>query len=209
MPNLNTIIMFISASTILGFSPGPDNIFVLSQAMLHGKNAGLQITLGLCTGLIFHTTIVAIGIAAIFKTSFTLFNILKIAGSVYLLYLSWLTIRASLNKIKINNTNKLTPVQLYKRGIIMNITNPKVSIFFIAFLPQFTDPMRGRITLQLISLGIIFIIVSLIVFSIISLLAGIISEKFLKSQKAIKILNITAGILYLILAIKLIFTNHD
>ena len=205
----NTLIMFITASTALGFAPGPDNIFVLTQSIINGRSAGIKITFGLCTGLLVHTTIVALGVSVIFQTSALAFNALKYCGVAYLLYLAWKAFKASSSRFELNDGTTLTSWQLYRRGIIMNITNPKVSIFFMAFLPQFTNPMGGSITLQLILLGFIFIIITIAVFSLISQLAGTIGKWLSKSGKGERILNIVAGVVFVSLAIKLVFTGQN
>jgi threonine/homoserine/homoserine lactone efflux protein len=208
MFDINTLITFITASTVLAFAPGPDNIFVLTQSIVSGKSAGIKITLGLCTGLIVHTSIVTFGVAAIFQTSLLAFNILKYIGAGYLLFLSWKAFKASSSDIKINKNNKLSSWQLFRRGIIMNVTNPKVSIFFMAFLPQFANPSRGSITIQLLLLGFMFIIVTFVVFGLISQLAGIIGKWLMKTKKAERILNILAGSIFAGLAIKLAITER-
>jgi threonine/homoserine/homoserine lactone efflux protein len=208
MFDTNTLLTFITASTVLAFAPGPDNIFVLTQSIVSGKSAGIKITLGLCTGLIVHTSIVTFGVAAIFQTSLIAFNILKYIGAVYLLYLSWKAFKASSSDITINKNNKLSSWRLYRRGIIMNVTNPKVSIFFMAFLPQFANPLRGSITIQLLLLGFMFIIVTFVVFGLISLLAGFIGQWLMKTKKAERILNIMAGSIFAGLAIKLAITER-
>jgi threonine/homoserine/homoserine lactone efflux protein len=208
MFDINTLLTFITASTVLAFAPGPDNIFVLTQSIVSGKSAGIKITLGLCTGLIVHTSIVTFGVAAIFQTSLLAFNILKYIGAGYLLFLSWKAFKASSSDIKINKNNKLSSWQLYRRGIIMNVTNPKVSIFFMAFLPQFANPSRGSITIQLLLLGFMFIIVTFVVFGLISQLAGIIGKWLMKTKKAERILNILAGSIFAGLAFKLAITER-
>jgi threonine/homoserine/homoserine lactone efflux protein len=204
----DTLIMFITASTVLGFAPGPDNIFVLSQSVLYGRTAGFIITLGLCTGLLVHTAVVAFGVAAIFRTSALAFDILKYCGAAYLLYLAWRAFRTATGGAE-GSGERLTAAQLYRRGIIMNVTNPKVSIFFLAFLPQFTDPSGGSMALQLIILGMIFIAVTLLVFGLISQLAGLIGRWFNRSPRGQIILNRMAGTIYIALAVKLIFTGQS
>ena len=150
----NTIFVFITASVLLALAPGPDNIYVLTQSMIVSRIAGIIITLGLCTGLIVHTTLVAFGVAVIFKTSVIAFSILKYAGAAYLLYLAWKAIAASGDELNLHKDTNSSFLYYYRRGIIMNVTNPKVSIFFLAFLPQFTNPENGPVTLQIIFLGI-------------------------------------------------------
>jgi threonine/homoserine/homoserine lactone efflux protein len=208
MFDINTIIMFFTASVLLALAPGPDNLYVMSQSMLKGKSAGIMITLGLCTGLIGHTTAVALGVAVLFQTSSVAFTALKFVGAAYLLYLAWKSFSASEGALNIQKGAEANSWYLYRRGVIMNITNPKVSIFFLAFLPQFSNPSKGSIPLQLMLLGGMFIISALTVFSSISYLAGMIGGWFLKSKRAEKILNIAAGTVFTALAIKLALTRQ-
>ena len=208
MLDFETILLFVTASTLLALAPGPDNIFVLTQSMIKGAKPGIFVTLGLCSGLVFHTTAVALGVAAIFQTSILAFNILKFLGAGYLLYLAYMSFMSnSKSKIKADKDN-LSLVKLYKRGIIMNITNPKVSIFFLAFLPQFTNPSTGSVTLQIFVLGAIFMLCALVVFSSISLVAGKLGNWFNRSKNAENILNKVAGTVFAGLAIKLALSER-
>jgi threonine/homoserine/homoserine lactone efflux protein len=208
MFDANTLVMFFTASTLLALAPGPDNLYVMSQSMLKGRAAGLMITLGLCTGLIGHTTAVALGVAVLFQTSSVAFTVLKFVGAAYLLYLAWKSFSASEGSLHMKKGGETTSWYLYRRGVIMNITNPKVSIFFLAFLPQFSNPSKGSIPVQLMLLGGMFILSALVVFSSISYLAGMIGGWFLKSKRAEKILNIVAGTVFTALAIKLVLTRQ-
>lgn len=199
-----TLATFFMASIMLGLAPGPDNIFVLTQSALRGRIAGLLVTLGLCTGLIVHTTAVAFGVAVIFQASAVAFTALKLVGAGYLLYLAWQVFRASSENISAGKQNALSLGQLYRRGIVMNVTNPKVSIFFLAFLPQFADPSRGSLTLQLLLLGGVFIISTILVFGGIALLAGSIGQWLNRSPRTQVIMNRVAGVVFVGLALKLV-----
>ena len=168
----DTFLLFLTASLLLCIAPGPDNIFVLTQSMLRGVSSGLFVTLGLCTGLLVHTSAVALGVAVIFQQSLLAFTMLKLCGAAYLLYLAWGAFRAGASGLGSLKAAALDKTALYRRGIVMNITNPKVSIFFLAFLPQFTNPTQGHLTLQLLELGAIFIVCTLLVFGLVSLLVG-------------------------------------
>ena len=210
MFDLSTLALFSSASILLALAPGPDNLFVLTQSALKGRLVGIVVTLGLCTGLIVHTSAVALGVAALFQASALAFNLLKFAGAAYLLYLAWGAFRAgaNANPLTTKASREITLTQYYLRGIVMNVTNPKVSIFFLAFLPQFTHPEKGSLPLQLIGLGGIFIVVTLVVFGGVSLLAGVIGERFRRSARAQKILNRTAGAVFAGLALKLVTASR-
>jgi threonine/homoserine/homoserine lactone efflux protein len=204
---IESLVTFFAASVLLALAPGPDNIFVLTQSALHGKLAGLLVTLGLCTGLIVHTTAVAFGVAVIFQASALAFTALKLCGAGYLLYLAWGAWRATATKINASTDAGLSRGKLYRRGIIMNVTNPKVSIFFLAFLPQFADPAHGSLTLQMVLLGGIFILATILIFGAIALLAGTLGSWLARSNKAQIVMNRVAGVVFVGLALKLATTG--
>ena len=199
----DVLILFITASVALAFAPGPDNIFVLTQSALHGRKTGLLVTLGLCTGLLVHTAAVSLGVAAVFQTSLLAFNLLKLVGALYLIYLAVQAFRAGASSLDANDKENLTWRGLYARGIIMNVTNPKVAIFFLAFLPQFADPARGSITLQMIVFGALFIVSTLIVFGAVAWFAGYIGEWLQHSTRAQIVMNRVAGTIFVGLALRL------
>jgi threonine/homoserine/homoserine lactone efflux protein len=201
---LEILIPFFTASLLLALAPGPDNIFVLTQSALHGRAAGLVVMLGLCTGLVAHTTAVALGVAVIFQTSAMAFSLLKFAGAGYLLWLAWQAFRASGTRISSGMEPSPGLLALYSRGILMNITNPKVAIFFLAFLPQFASPSRGSVPLQILLLGGLFILATLGVFGGIALMAGTLGQWLNRSQGVQKILNRLAGTVFLGLALTLV-----
>ena len=205
---LDTLIPFFAASLLLSLAPGPDNIFVLTQSALQGRSAGISVMLGLCTGLIFHSTAVALGVAVIFQTSALAFSILKYLGAAYLVYLAWMSFRASAETLADGKASGLNLPKLYRRGIIMNITNPKVSIFFLAFLPQFADPSRGPVSIQMLMLGAVFIVATFLVFGLVALLAGSIGQFLNRSPRAQTWLNKGAAVVFLGLALKLATTEQ-
>ena len=204
MLSIETFSAFFLASTLLAIAPGPDNVFVLTQSALHGKLSGLVVMFGLCTGLLVHTGAVAFGVAVIFQASALAFTLLKVVGASYLLYLAWQTFRASPEQIHMKGDQQRSLGTLYRRGIIMNVTNPKVSIFFLAFLPQFADPERGSISLQMISLGCIFIVATILVFGAVALIGGALGDWLNRSLRAQRIMNWVAGTVFVGLAIKLV-----
>jgi len=199
-----TLGTFFIASILLGLAPGPDNVFVLTQAALHGRSSGLAVTGGLCTGLIVHTLAVAFGVAVIFQASELAFTALKLAGAGYLLWLAWQAFRAPATSIKANGNTAAGLLRLYRRGIIMNLTNPKVSLFFLAFLPQFAAPERGPLPLQLILLGTAFIVATILVFGSIALLAGTLGGWLQHSTSVQRTLNQVAGTVFVALALTLV-----
>lgn len=199
---LDVLTVFLAAAVALGLAPGPDNIFVLTQSALYGRLAGLVVTLGLCTGLIVHSGAVALGVAAVFQTSELAFSVLKFVGAGYLLFLAYQAFRAGRSEIG-QESPKLSLLSLYKRGIIMNVTNPKVAIFFLAFLPQFADPERGSVPAQILVFGGLFILVTIVVFGGVALGGGLLGAFLKQSPKAQLWLNRLAGIVFVGLAVRL------
>ena len=201
-----TIIAFVTASVVLSLVPGPDNIFVMSHSALKGWRIGFYTTLGLCTGLIGHTVLVAIGVSVIFQTSAIAFNGLKIIGAFYLLYLAWLSVQNK--ELNLGGTDKdSTNRSYYLTGVIMNLTNPKVALFFLVFLPQFVNTSNNNITLQIFLLGLLFILSALCVFTSIAYLASFLEDILKKSKTVNKNLNILAALIYFALAINLFFVT--
>ena len=204
--SIETIIAFVTASVVLSLVPGPDNLFVMSHSALKGWRIGFYITLGLCTGLIGHTVLVAIGVSVIFQTSAIAFNGLKIIGACYLLYLAWLSVQnkeLNLGGTDKNSTNR----SYYLTGVIMNLTNPKVALFFLVFLPQFVNTSNDNVTIQIFLLGLLFILSALCVFTSIAYLASFLEDILKKSKKVNKNLNLLAALIYFTLAINLFFVT--
>lgn len=195
--------LFILASTLLALSPGPDNFFVLVQSALYGKGAGVMITLGLCTGLVVHTSLVALGLAAIVQESSTIFWILKIFGAGYLLYIAYQLYRAPVSALHMSSKGVLSWGALYRRGVIMNISNPKVTFFFLAFLPQFASPDEGNFVMQIFMLGGIFMLVAFGVFSFIAVSADKLGKWLIITPQAQGFLNRLASVVLSLLAVML------
>ena len=202
---LNNFIYFVITAVMLTILPGPDMIFVIVQSISLGKKAGIFVALGLCTGLIVHTIAAAFGISLIIYNSNIGFIILKYFGVVYLISLAFMALKEPTINLSINC--QINKMQLYRKGFLMNISNPKVLLFFLAFLPQFVNQNSDNISLQMLLLGIIFIVQAIIIFSIVSILASKISEKLIANTKFAKHFKwIKAGIL-LFIGISLIFVN--
>jgi threonine/homoserine/homoserine lactone efflux protein len=204
MPALETTVGFFTVAVLLGFTPGPDNLFVLMQSVSRGRRAGLLVMLGLCAGLCVHTAAVALGLAAVFAASPMAFVVLKVAGAVYLLYLAWQAFRAPASAPGSDDGTPAPAMKLFGRGVVMNLTNPKVLLFFLAFLPQFVDTGAGPVAPQVVWFGLWFIVATLIAFGTIAWLAGAIGERLRRSQRAQLWLNRAAGIAFAGLAVRLL-----
>lgn len=180
---IETLISFTIATLALALSPGPDNIYVLTQSLVNGTKSGIATTAGLISGCIVHTTLLAFGVSAIITTSEEVFYAIKILGACYLLYLAFSVFKSDSEITFTNNAPKKTYWQLFKTGVIMNLLNPKVMIFFLAFFPGFLWDKDGNTVYQFYVLGITFMIVSFFVFSLIALLAGRISNLLMKWKR--------------------------
>ncbi|MFL0353565.1 LysE family translocator [Xanthomarina sp. GH4-25] len=166
-------------------SPGPDNIYVLMQSISHGKNSGLATVSGLISGCLVHTTLVAFGVSALIKENDYLFIIIKLFGAAYLLYLAFKVFKSDGElQLHAGNIPKKGGFQLFKQGFLMNVLNPKVSLFFLALFPGFLFSDTLSEVTQFYVLGLLFMAVSLIIFSCIAILAGSISN-YIKQHKHI------------------------
>jgi len=196
-----TAAAFFAVSVLLALSPGPDNVLVLMQSAMRGRAAGLLVVLGLCTGLLVHTAAVAFGLATLFAASALAFSALKWAGALYLVYLAWQAWRAP--ETPLAEQAAIDAGQLYRRGIVMNVTNPKVSIFFLAFLPQFVAADRGSVALQVLWLGFVFMLATFLVFGAVALTAGTLGHALARSARAQMLLNRAAALVFVALALRL------
>lgn len=199
MPPPDHLLSFLLISVVLTMAPGPDVIFLISQGLAGGPRAGLSVALGLSSGLLVHTTLAALGVSVIFQTSPAAFNALKFAGAAYLL---WLARGAFLEKPAA--AGKAAPAgngpALYRRGIIMNLLNPKVALFFLALLPQFVNPANGPVRGQMMTLGLIFMAQVIVVFGSIGYLSGRLGAGLIPGAKNSRRISVLKGLVFLGLA---------
>lgn len=180
---MEELISFVIAVSLLAISPGPDNIFVLMQSVVHGKKYGLATIVGLMTGCIIHTVFLALGVSTIIKNNSFIFFGIKLFGALYLFFLAYKVFKSSsVISISTEEIEKKSPVQLFKVGFIMNVLNPKVTLFFLALFPGFLFSESLSLSVQFFILGALFIVVSFIVFSVIAILGGAISKEIKKSN---------------------------
>ena len=181
---MDILISFVLAVSFLAISPGPDNIFVLMQSVVHGKKYGISTIAGLMSGCLVHTTFVAFGVSTIIKENNTIFLVIKLLGAIYLCFLSYKVFKSDAAiTMTTQNIQKKTPFQLFKMGFLMNVLNPKVTIFFLALFPGFLFSNELSTVVQFYVLGAVFILVSFIIFSIIALLGGSISERIQQNKQ--------------------------
>lgn len=213
--DLPVLLQFFGLSALLALSPGPDNLFVLMQSAQHGWRAGITVVVGLCLGLVVHTCAVALGLAAVLAASAAAFTLMKVLGAAYLLWLAWGAWRAPASSVatpvaaQTASAGAAHALRLLGRGVVMNVTNPKVLMFFMAFLPQFVDAGRGQVTAQIITLGATFAAAAFLVFSTIAVFSGVFGQLLLRSARAQRLLNRTASVVFAGLAARLLMSGRD
>lgn len=201
------LLTFTGACVLLTLAPGPDILFVIAQSVSNGKKAGCVTALGLCSGVTFHTMAAALGISAILYQSNVAFQIVKYAGAAYLLYLAWQALRDSTGSMTIGRVRRQPYGELFRRGIFMNVLNPKVSLFFLAFLPQFVTPGAGSTAWQMIVLGFIFMMQSIVIFSLVALFAGSIGERVMNRPGTARLINLGKAGLFAALSMRIAMTG--
>ena len=198
---------FFIAALVIGIAPGPDNLFVLAQSATYGARLGFCIILGLCTGIAIHTCLLVAGVSALIAASPTEFFVIQCLGAAYLLYLAYKSFGVKVGTVKLDEGGSNTlpsPRKLYLRGVIMNLTNPKVILFILSLIPpavRLDRPIHP--SLQMAIFGAEFIVATMIVFGSIAVLAGSVKKYLLNSPKANRNLNWFSGCVFVLLAVAL------
>jgi threonine/homoserine/homoserine lactone efflux protein len=169
---MSNLPLFLAASVAVTAAPGPDNLQVLARGISQGRAAGLVAALGFAAGLTFHTTLAAFGVAALLRSSPLAFQIVKVAGGLYLI---WIGLKA-LTSRGLASAHERAPqplLSVFRQSVVGNMMNPKVTLFFVVFLPQFVDPSgTQRVAVQMVELGLVFMLQTLAIFSAFGLFAG-------------------------------------
>ena len=193
--------LFFLISLALAFAPGPDILFVFAQSLAYGWKAGFCVTFGLCTGLCFHVTLAAIGAGVFLQRHPKAFTAVTLCGAFYLAYLGWSAWQsACVVSVDGAAPAELPPQQLYLRGIVMNVCNPKIILFFLAFLPRFMRPEKGRLVRQFMLLGGTFMLAALFVFSCVAACGGGLAQFFAMWPSAPRIVECFTAVVLLGLA---------
>ena len=201
------LLYFIFTSFLLAVSPGPDNIYLTALTSKSGKIAGFSFLSGLITGCFVHTILLAFGLNELFIRFEVFFEIIKYLGVFYLLFLSYNTYKSEIFNFSPKKNNK--EFKYFKRGILMNLLNPKVFLFFTVFFPNFIYSESFPFKFQILSLGLIFIVITFIVFGLIILFSDFIHKKF-SSNERFKIFAKYFNILVLLfIAILILFSENN
>lgn len=202
--------VFFAAAEMLNISPGPDLIYIVSRTVAHGRRIGIASSLGVCTGAFVHVIGAGIGISAILMSSVLAFTVVKYAGAAYLIYLGIQALRSAGASFDVDVVNRkpITVWDAYKQGVLIDVLNPKVAIFFMAFLPQFIRSDAGPISAQLILLGSVVIAVAIIVELLIVHLAAKSTGFFRSSPTIGKWLDRALGSILVMLGFRLALSGR-
>ena len=196
--------LFLVAGILLNLTPGPDTAYILGRSIAQGREAGVASALGICVGSIFHTCAAALGLSAILATSALAFGAIKLLGGAYLIFLGITMLFDRRKHLSLpSNFHRRTTTAAFRQGILTNVLNPKVALFFLAFLPQFIDPASNIKVLAFLILGFTFVTTGTIWCLVLAWFASAFSERLRTNETVAQWLNRTAGALFVFLGLRL------
>lgn len=186
MPSIEILLTFTLATLIMHISPGPSNLYVMARSISQGVSGGIAAAIGLAVGGLFHVLATVLGLAAIFKHSPTLYTAVKLLGAFYLIYLGIKYFRTKPNDedVKVKKSNYKPLSRIFYESVLIEITNPKTALFFIAFLPQFVNPEIGSVSFQLLIFGIIVVVSAIPIDVSVAIFSSKVASLINKSKKA-------------------------
>jgi len=199
MPDL---LLFLLTSVAITVAPGPDNLQVLARGMAQGRRAGLVAALGFSVGCLFHTVIAAVGLAAVLRSSPLAFQLIKYAGAAYLIWIGIQALRARGGLAQGGDVDAVPLGRVFRQSVLGNIMNPKVTLFFLVFLPQFVRADAAHPGLQFLLLGVVFMLQTAVVFSLFGLCAGWLGARLRRRPATGRWLDRAAGAIFVGLGIK-------
>ena len=204
MFGIHDFALFITAGILLNLTPGPDTLYILGRSIAQGREAGVASALGISVGSIFHTFAAALGLSAILATSALAFGTIKLIGAAYLVFLGIKMLLDRRKQLSLpSNFRRRTTIAAFRQGILTNILNPKVALFYLAFLPQFIDPGSSAKVPAFILLGLTFVTTGTIWCLILAWFASVFSERLRANEAISQWLNRTAGALFIFLGLRL------
>jgi len=208
VPDSNSLLVFIGAGLLLNVTPGPDVLYIVGRSIGQGRVAGLVSVLGISIGCLFHVASAALGLSALMLALPLAYDVVRVAGAAYLV---WLGLRALASRSSPFHIQRVDPESLgrvFRQGVLTNMLNPKVALFFLAFLPQFADPTRGPVTMQIALLGLIFIGNGTVVCIAYALAASWLGEWLKTRYNVATWLNKAMGVLFVGLGLRLALDNR-
>jgi RhtB (resistance to homoserine/threonine) family protein len=200
--------LFLAAGVLLNLTPGPDTVYILGRSIAQGRDAGVASALGICVGSIFHTTAAALGLSAILATSALAFGAIKLIGGAYLIFLGAKMLLDRKKQLSLPSSfRQRTTLAAFRQGVLTNILNPKVALFFLAFLPQFIDPASDRKIVAFIALGLTFVTTGTMWCLVLAWFASAFRQRMRTNETIAQWLNRTAGALFVFLGLRLATTK--
>jgi len=206
--SLDQILLFSVTSLLLIFTPGPDIIYVLTRGVAQGRTAALAAAMGFSLGNIGHTLFAVFGLSAILASSATAFTLVKVAGGIYLIYLGFKLWTADPARVLSGEGEQKTARLIFRQSILANLLNPKVAIFFLAFFPQFVRPDQGHPALQMLVLGMTFVVLTMFGFGLVALGAGALNARISARPSLSNWLHKGAGAVLMLLGLRLLWTER-
>ena len=201
MPDPSSLALFVAAAFVLLIVPGPTVLYIVARSIDQGRMAGVVSVLGVQVGTLFHVAAATLGISALLVSSALAFNVVKYLGAAYLVFLG---VRTLLRRDEMHRQQTPERTQLSRafwQGMVVNILNPKTALFFFAFLPQFVDPSRGSVALQVLVLGLILTIMGAVSDSMYALLAGTIGGWLRGNLRFLRVQRYVTGGVYIALGL--------
>src|SRR6267378_1182091 len=196
--------LFLAAGILLNLTPGPDTAYILGRSIAQGREAGIASALGICVGSIFHSCAAALGLSAILATSAVAFAAIKLLGAAYLIFLGIKMLLDRRRQLSLpSNFRRRTTIAAFRQGVFTNVLNPKVALFFLAFLPQFIDPASNMKVFAFLMLGLTFVMTGTIWCLILAWFASAFSERLRTHETIEQWLNRAAGALFVFLGLRL------
>jgi threonine/homoserine/homoserine lactone efflux protein len=193
IPNPSSLLLFISAALLLLVIPGPAVFYIVGRSIGHGRSAGLVSALGIAVGSLIHTAVAAVGLSALLMSSAIAFAAVKYLGAAYLIYLGIQKFRREEPFQLDGNAPTVKLNRIFAQGIVVNVLNPKAALFFFAFLPQFVDPNRGQVAVQILFLGVLFALLGLTTDTFWALTSGTVANLFRRNPKAMRTQRFVSG----------------
>jgi threonine/homoserine/homoserine lactone efflux protein len=207
IPPLHSLLLFMAAGLALNLTPGPDMLYVAARSTSEGRAAGIVSSLGIATGTLFHISAVALGLSALLAAVPVAYTVVRIGGAIYLMYLG-VRAFAKHSPLATREIARASLGTIFRQGAITNILNPKVALFFLAFLPQFVDPARGSAAAQIVVLGLIFDTSGTIVNTIVALGASRAAERVRANSRSVDILHRITGVVFIGLGLRIALASR-
>ena len=209
MIDTHSLAIFLLASLALLLAPGPAVLYVVARSVDQGRMAGIVSVLGISLGGWVHVMAAAVGLSALLVSSAVAFAVVKYLGAAYLIYLGVTTLMSPTKQVDNTPIVKMSHAKIFQQGMIVNILNPKTALFFFTFIPQFVDPLRGSVAIQIIFLGSLFLLMAIVTDGIYAIVAGTLGQWLKTNQRFLQIQKYLSGSIYIFLGAATALSGGD